>query len=209
MTTATVDYFSNHRNKLRFPWSLYHRPIVRELDAALRVSEGPRVLNIGSGPFLELPELAAGDKRFTLCDIDGRAVKLAQRLHGTAVERADVVEVAAPLPYGDASFDMVVSMDVIEHVLDPLSWLREAMRVLRPGGRFFVTTPNYASSSLRLIEGSVLEAIARVQGFSRRKLHPTKLDAMKLRTLLSRAGARQASITPISLGWVLLAHGEK
>jgi len=209
MSIESVDYFSNHRHKLKFPWSLYHRPIVRELDAALSEARGPRVLNIGSGPFLERAELACAGKRFTLCDIDTRAVELARRLHGDALERVDVLAPRSPLPYAAGTFDAVVSMDVIEHVSDPLPWLREAVRVLAPGGLLFVTTPNYASPSLRVIENTVLEAVARSQGFSRRGLHPTKLDALKLRNLLIKAGVNRAAVKTISHGWVLAAYGSK
>ncbi len=209
MSAEAVDYFSNHRHKLRFPWSLYHAPIVRELDHALHSSEGTRVLNIGSGPFLELPELTCNEKRFTLCDVDARAVELARELHGGAVERADVVRMNAPLPYEDSTFDMVASMDVIEHVRAPEPWLREALRVLRPGGLMFLTTPNYGSASLRVIEDTVLEAVARTQGFSRRNLHPTKLDQHRLLELLIGVGLRRARVRAIAHGWVLAAEARK
>jgi SAM-dependent methyltransferase len=209
MSAEPVDYFSNHRLKLRFPWSLYHRPIVRELDAALRKSRGPRVLNVGSGPFFELPELLVEGKRFTLCDIDERAVDLARRLHGGAVERADVIAKGSALPYPDGSFDAVVSMDVIEHVHDPVPWVREAARVLAPRGLLFLTTPNYASRSLRLIEDTVLEAVARAQGWSRRGLHPTKLDAEALAGVFRGASLRRTTIQSIAMGWVLAASAWK
>ena len=80
-----VDYFSNHQLKLRFPWRLYHGPIVRELGTALERTRGKDVLNLGSGPFLELSALPRQAKRFTLCDIDPRALSLAQRIHGGAL----------------------------------------------------------------------------------------------------------------------------
>jgi 2-polyprenyl-3-methyl-5-hydroxy-6-metoxy-1,4-benzoquinol methylase len=207
--TEAVDYFSNHRLKLRFPWSLYHRPIVHELGAALRDVRGSRVLNIGSGPFFELDELEATDKRFTLCDIDPRAVELAERLHGNALEATTVIAATGTLPYASASFHAVVSMDVIEHVVDPLPWLTESLRVLKPGGLLFLTTPNYASLSQRAIENTALELIARAQGFSRKTMHPTKLDADRLTTLLRRAGVERVRIAPIALGWVLAARAWK
>ena len=64
----------------------------------------------------------------------------------TAFGYADVVCRAiapgAPLPYGDASFDAVVSIEVIEHVEDQFAFLRELARVCRPGGCVIATTPN-------------------------------------------------------------------
>ncbi len=204
-----VDYFSNHRLKLRFPWRLYHAPIVRELQRALALAPGLDVLNLGSGPFLELSELPKQKKRFTLCDIDPRALSLAQRIHGAALVAADTVAANAPLPYPDGYFDAVVSMDVVEHVPDPLPWVENALRVLKPGGLLFLTTPNYASYSLRALEGTVLELIARKQGFSRKHLHPSKLDTGKLSALLARAGAKDAEIKPISHGWALAAFARR
>ena len=49
------------------------------------------------------------------------------------------------LPFRDASFDLVISHAVIEHVKNPGAYLREARRVLRPGGRLFLETAPYLS----------------------------------------------------------------
>nr|WP_291512401.1 class I SAM-dependent methyltransferase [Abyssibacter sp.] len=45
-------------------------------------------------------------------------------------------------PLADASADAVVANQVIEHILDPIKFSREIHRILRPGGRCVVTTPN-------------------------------------------------------------------
>lgn len=50
---------------------------------------------------------------------------------------------AEALPYGDASFDLVLSYDVLEHVEDPATSLLEIARVLRPGGAAWLVFPSY------------------------------------------------------------------
>ena len=55
----------------------------------------------------------------------------------------DVVGSATDIPLGDASFDTVVSTEVLEHVPDPLKALREMYRVLKPGGYLILSTPMY------------------------------------------------------------------
>jgi SAM-dependent methyltransferase len=51
-----------------------------------------------------------------------------------------------PYPFPDAEFDQVVAMEVIEHLaVDPMFMLAEANRVLKPGGRLLLTTPNINS----------------------------------------------------------------
>lgn len=198
-----IDYFDNHRHKLKFPWSLYHRPIVNALTAAIGASPGPEVLNVGAGPFFELSLVDARARRITVCDIDERAIELAKKTHGPALAGADVIAAGVPLPYADASFDLVVAMDVVEHLPDPLPWLKELVRVTRRGGHLFLTTPNYASKSLVTIENTALELVARRQGFSRAGLHPSKLTPESFRQLFLDAGAERVAIELMSFGWVL------
>jgi SAM-dependent methyltransferase len=47
------------------------------------------------------------------------------------------------IPVADATFDTVISCETVEHVVDPAKAIREIHRVLRPGGRLLLTTPNY------------------------------------------------------------------
>ncbi|WP_226344711.1 class I SAM-dependent methyltransferase [Agilicoccus flavus] len=56
---------------------------------------------------------------------------------GLPVMRAD----ATKLPLADASLDLVVAFDVLEHLVDDDACVREVARVLRPGGAFLVAVP--------------------------------------------------------------------
>jgi SAM-dependent methyltransferase len=71
---------------------------------------------------------------------------------------------AAALPLEECRFpagrfDAVLASHVIEHVNDPASFVREARRILKPRGRFYVTTPNIAGLQARLFGGRWRSAI--------------------------------------------------
>ena len=55
-----------------------------------------------------------------------------------------------PLPFADASFDVVICQEGIEHMPNQLHLFQELNRVLRPGGRAIITTPNYSNLRTRL-----------------------------------------------------------
>jgi glycosyltransferase involved in cell wall biosynthesis len=65
---------------------------------------------------------------------------------GHRVTQADLENI----PAGGPRFDSVLLLDVLEHVPDPQRVLAEVRRVLRPGGRLFVSLPNVANFTVRL-----------------------------------------------------------
>ena len=54
-----------------------------------------------------------------------------------------------PIGFENCSFDAVVSFQVIEHIEEDIACVREVARVLRPGGKFVVSTPNAPMSLTR------------------------------------------------------------
>jgi ubiquinone/menaquinone biosynthesis C-methylase UbiE len=79
------------------------------------------------------------------------------------------------LPFVDASFDLVIAWDVVEHVQDPRLLLAELARVLRPGGRALLTVinrfafrdPHYHLPLLNWLPRRLAEAIIERRGRSK------------------------------------------
>lgn len=99
----------------------------------------------GRGGFVR--ELTRAGAHVTGCDFSRVALRVGKaKLQPLAGNRGAPVFVqgdAQNLPFAEASFDVVVSCETIEHVPDSGAVLREIHRVTRPGGRLFLTTPNY------------------------------------------------------------------
>jgi 2-polyprenyl-3-methyl-5-hydroxy-6-metoxy-1,4-benzoquinol methylase len=64
--------------------------------------------------------------------------------------RFRVANMTRPLPWPDASFDVILCIEGIEHLEDAFAFLREIWRLLRPGGILIVTTPNIISLRSRV-----------------------------------------------------------
>jgi len=108
---------------------------------AARLSRGKRVLDAGCGAGYGSAELARAADRVVAVDQAAEAVEFARAHYPLAnlwFERGS----CAALPHRDASFDLVVAFEVIEHLENWREFLLEARRVLTPGGQFIVSTPN-------------------------------------------------------------------
>ncbi|MFN2470685.1 MAG: methyltransferase domain-containing protein [Gaiellaceae bacterium] len=89
-----------------------------------------------------------------------RCGELARRLESPATRFA--VGWAEELPFEDASFDAVVSFDVLEHVTDPVAAFHEIARVLRPDGVAWLVFPTYRGA-----RSSHLDYVTRVPALHR------------------------------------------
>lgn len=78
---------------------------------------------------------------------------------------------AQRLPFPDGAFDVVVSDDLIEHLVETDSYAREIHRVLTPTGWLFLSTPNLAAwfNRLGLFAGVQRDPIAGRQHGGRRQ----------------------------------------
>ena len=117
-------------------WFRRHEVVYREL--APRCA-GAVVLEAGCGEGYGADLLAGVARRVVALDYDAHtAAHAARRYPGLAVARTNLVA----LPVRDRSVDVVVSLQVIEHLWEQERFLRECRRVLRPGGALLLSTPN-------------------------------------------------------------------
>jgi len=87
---------------------------------------------------------------------------------------------AEKIPYSEASFDMVISDNVMEHIVDPTAVLREIYRVLKPGGVFMFKTPNknhYMPLIARLTPHRFHQYVNRLRGRAVEDTFPTQYKA--------------------------------
>jgi ubiquinone/menaquinone biosynthesis C-methylase UbiE len=124
---------------------------LRRRFALAALAPGDRVLDLGCGAGDLTAELARVAPRTIGAEVAEAALARARRRHPQLEVR--LVGVDEPLPFDDGAFDVVWSSEVIEHVPDTARWLSEVRRVLAPGGRLLLTTPDHGR--LRLLVGGV------------------------------------------------------
>lgn len=113
---------------------------------------GSLLVDLGTGSGSMLHQAGKRQWRAIGFDIDAALVAWLNACGFTA-HQADLS--SAALPVGEESADVVTSCDVIEHLVDPYHMVAEAYRILKPGGFFYVGTPNMSHwrRVLRLIQG--------------------------------------------------------
>ncbi len=100
-----------------FPSSRSYRGLIDEL---FRNNPGAKVLNLGSR--------SKKKKNFTYLDIEDKG-------------SADIIADAADMPIKSDTFDLVINTAVMQHVKEPQKVAAECFRVLKPGGKIFVSVP--------------------------------------------------------------------
>ena len=118
----------------------YYQECIQRYLFASRFVRGQHVLDIGCGNGYGTGYIPSGGARAVVgLDLDRHAIEYA---HSRGTQARYVWSDAMRLPFRRESFDVVICFEVIEHVTDGWTLLRECTRVLRNEGILICSTPN-------------------------------------------------------------------
>jgi SAM-dependent methyltransferase len=137
--TSTAEFFEN---PLDFQWYQTTYRLLPDLNN-LKVLE----IGCGRGAFSRLVAQKFPSIRLTAIDISEVAIDDAKKM---ALDIDFNVGDAEKLEFPDASFDFIFSCETLEHLPHPINMTKEVYRVLKPGGKFIITTENYFNGMMLL-----------------------------------------------------------
>jgi SAM-dependent methyltransferase len=170
----------------------HNRPLFESVLEATGVQTGTRVLDVGCGTALTLALATERGATVSGIDITEGLLDIArERLPDADLRMADMES----LPFGDESFDVVLGVNSFQFAGDPITALREAARVCRPGGA--VAASLFASPE-RSESTAVHHALAA--------LSPPEREAEHAPYVLSESGNLEAAME--AAGLMIQADGE-
>lgn len=152
------QHIFTHKRRATTEWRAYYEDQYRHGREITRSSKDmllsciPRepqsdILDVGCGTGLLSQALAGVGHRVFGVDCSHEAIAAYQRLGFEGV----AADIECGFSWSDARFDVVLMSEVLEHVRDSVALLREARRVLKPGGLLALSTPNSAFWAFRML----------------------------------------------------------
>ena len=202
MSAGTLDhYYDEYWERERI--TMLNDPLaetrLRLLREAIAGSRAETALDVGCGTGHVVSALAADGLRATGMDVSARAVELAAAAHPDCEFVQHGVE-ALPWPVEDASLDLVVAFEVVEHLMQPRRFFEGARDALAPGGRLVLTTPYHGRAKNMALALSSFDKHFAVDGD-----HIRFYTDAALRSSLERAGLVVERIRHFGRFWPLWA----
>jgi phosphatidylethanolamine/phosphatidyl-N-methylethanolamine N-methyltransferase len=160
----------------------------RRAAIAATNSIGGRVLEVGVGTGISLPQYAANTRIFGIDISEAMLRKAKTRVAELGLKNVEGLAVmdAEKLDFPDGSFDVVMAQYVVTAVANPEATLDEFARVLRPGGEIILLSRVSADAGMRRFIEQLIAPVARQLGWrtefpwSRYSLWATRPHGMKL-----------------------------
>jgi 2-polyprenyl-3-methyl-5-hydroxy-6-metoxy-1,4-benzoquinol methylase len=186
-------------NEIIYPW---HRTVARLLPDLT----GLKVLEVGCGRGDFSLWLGRKYPRADITGVDFSDAAVAVAVGKQPLAQSNVrfaVDDAENLKFSEASFDYVISCECLEHVPHPGQMAREIARVLKPAGKFILTTENYLNGMLLAWLNSWLRNQAFDSG-SGAQPHENFFLWWRVKQLLEGGGLRIEHMESNHFQWFLL-----
>lgn len=178
--------------------------LLHEALASIDTPEGDLLeLGTSSQSIVNAESLANDDRHVIYADIEASPLAALRENQPKKNSSFVLLDASRSLPFRDASLAAVVAGELIEHLFDPISLLKESERILRPGGILVLTTPNTATlqDRLRFVFGKQPRQLDRVNPHLR--LHISHSTPSSLWKDLESTGFEPLSFKSNLVRWYL------
>jgi 2-polyprenyl-3-methyl-5-hydroxy-6-metoxy-1,4-benzoquinol methylase len=177
-TTILFDQYGTDGLEVRYPlrFMIMYEGQLNTIKSM--VNSGQDILDVGSGDGLLAETLLKDAKTLTALDISLKRIK---RCAGRSKNGHFIVADAEELPFKKESFDCVVASELIEHLIEPVKFLRSTYSALKKGGTLIISTPS------GLFYENNLDEILKDH-------HLHTFSPKKLKSLLRKAGFKPTAI---------------
>jgi SAM-dependent methyltransferase len=157
----------------------------------LGIKPGDILLDAGVGFGRHAFEAARRGARVVALDYAADEVRVTRNTFGAMLEAGEITRDqfvaslqgdATRLPFNDASFDHIITSEVLEHIQDDVSAIAEFQRILKPGGSLTVTVPTWWPEKINWMLSDEYHAPKSVGG------HVRIYSATELKAKLAAAG---------------------
>lgn len=181
-----LEYLIRHEKEKKSKFSLlgiHHKHLDDYIRTGItKIAKGSKILDAGCG--INAWPTKSMRKNFTIEGIDGEedAVNFCKKHYSGKYVHGDLYK----MPYKNSMFDAVTMREVIEHFKKPEVAVKEVYRILKPGGILVLTTPNYDSIKLNIIENTYNRFFGGHCKPYKADVHPSKFKFEMLEKLISK-----------------------
>jgi len=129
------DYFEENKGATAHDERRVHEYIISKVPKEINT-----ILDVGCGKGWVAKHFLPKGAKVNSLDVSTSNPARAMELYPSE-NHAGIAADSFKIPFVDDSFDVVIASEIIEHVVDPVEFIKELFRVVRKGGRLLVTTP--------------------------------------------------------------------